>query len=368
MPMPPASESAGLNPGALFARALTSVQASGAGGARGWTPPTVEELQRALPQYEISEILGRGGMGAVYKGVQRSLDRPVAIKILPSGIEDDAAHYAERFKIEAKAMARLSHPGIVAVFDAGETAEGLLYFVMEFIEGTDVQKMIAQGPLPPATALAITAHVCDALGFAHESGIIHRDIKPANIMVDARGHVKVADFGLAKVTPQDSAGFTGTGFTMGTPNYMAPEAMTSVAHVDGRADLYAVGVMLYTMLTGQIPRGRFAMPSVTVAGLDPRFDAIVDKAMQADREHRYASAAVMRTDLDGLLTAPIPMDAPLPRRSKVPLLIAVAVVLALGAGGWLAWKSRDGPKSGPLADGTKRMPALARGTVPDAAK
>jgi len=110
------------------------------------------ELQRALPQYEITERIGLGGMGAVYKGTQRSLDRLVAIKILPRGLEDDDVHYAERFKLEAKAMARLSHPGIVAVFDAGETADGLLYFVMEFIEGTDVQKMIAQGPLEGSAA------------------------------------------------------------------------------------------------------------------------------------------------------------------------------------------------------------------------
>ena len=250
-------------------------------------------------------MIGRGGMGAVYKGVQRSLDRVVAIKILPAEIEDDAFNYIERFKIEAKTMARLSHPGIVSVFDAGETDGGLLYFVMEFVEGTDLQKMIAQGPLPPALALAITAHVCDALGFAHGLGIVHRDIKPANIMVDAGGHVKVADFGLAKVTTQDSAGFTSTNSSLGTPNFIAPEAMNSVANVDGRADLYAVGVMLYAMLTGEIPRGRFARPSKTVAGLDPRFDAIVDKAMQSDREHRYSSAAAFVNTL-GQEFVPVP--------------------------------------------------------------
>ncbi|MEQ1861898.1 MAG: bifunctional serine/threonine-protein kinase/formylglycine-generating enzyme family protein [Chthoniobacteraceae bacterium] len=335
------------NAGELFARAAPTGEtpASTRSGLR-WVPPTVEGLQRALPQYEVIELLGLGGMGAVYKGVQRSLDRFVAIKILPSGIADEHdVHYAERFKIEAKAMARLSHPGIVSVFDTGETAPsagsgqatGLLYFVMEFIEGTDVQQLIARGPLPPERALAITTHVCDALGFAHDSGILHRDIKPANIMVDKHGRVKVADFGLAKVTTHESAGFTRTDLVMGTPEFMAPEAMTSSAKVDQRADLYAVGVMLYAMLTGTVPRGRFAHPSTTVAGLDPRFDAIVDKAMQADRDHRYPSAAALRADLERVRTGPIPVAPPKPpRRRKAPLLIGVAVVV-LAVGGWLVW-------------------------------
>ncbi|MEQ1859772.1 MAG: bifunctional serine/threonine-protein kinase/formylglycine-generating enzyme family protein [Chthoniobacteraceae bacterium] len=345
------TEFGGLNPGDLFAHALKTP------GARGWTPPTVEELQRALPQYEISEMIGRGGMGAVYKGVQRSLDRFVAIKILPPGIADDHdVHYADRFKIEAKAMAHLDHPGIVAVHDAGETADGLLYFVMDFIEGTDVQQMVAtQGRLSPEHALAITAHVCDALEFAHQSGIVHRDIKPANIMVDRHGRVKVADFGLAKASTQESGGFTRSDLVMGTPDFMAPEARSSVATADHRADLYAVGVMLYTMLTGEIPRGRFALPSTTVAGLDPRFDAIVDKAMQADREQRYASAAALRSDLDRLLTEPIPVDAPLPRRSKVPMLIAAAVAV-LAVGGWFVWKGQQHQ----TASGTLALPSATK--------
>ncbi len=350
----------GLNPEELFAQALpTAKMQPTSDGGRGWTPPTIEELQRVLPLYEILEVLGLGGMGAVYKGMQRSLDRHVAIKILPPGLEDADVHYAERFKVEAKSMARLSHPGIVAVFDAGETADGLLYFVMEFIEGTDVQKMIATGPLEAEQALAITANVCDALGFAHESGIVHRDIKPANIMIDARGRVKVADFGLAKVTTLDSGGFTRTNLTMGTPDYIAPEALTSIAHVDGRADLYAVGVMLYTMLTGSIPRGRFALPSGVVKKLDPRFDAIVDKAMQTDREQRYPSAAAMRADLDCILSGPIPVALPAPRRSKMPLLIAAAVVV-LGVGGWSVWKSTHTNAPGPLA-AQQTQPALEPG-------
>ena len=169
-----------------------------------WQPPTPEELQAQIPQYKILDLLGRGGMGAVYKGWQNSLDRYVAIKILAPQLDDDAdAEFAARFKQEAKTMAKFQHPGIVAVHDAGETATGLLYIVMEFIEGTDVAQMLkSQGKLDPAHALAITAHVCDALAYAHEHGVIHRDIKPANIMLNMEGQVKVADFGLAKATAQ----------------------------------------------------------------------------------------------------------------------------------------------------------------------
>ena len=176
----------------------------------GWTPPSVEHLQALLTQYEILSMLGHGGMGAVYKGKQKSLDRMVAIKILPPGLDDDDAKFTERFKNEARTMARLNHPGIVSVYDFGETAEGQFYFVMEYVDGTDVAKMIQSSvKVPPDHALAITAHVCDALGYAHANGVIHRDIKPANILINMQGQVKVADFGLAK---QDDPSMT-TGLT-----------------------------------------------------------------------------------------------------------------------------------------------------------
>ncbi|MDR3403836.1 MAG: SUMF1/EgtB/PvdO family nonheme iron enzyme [Chthoniobacter sp.] len=293
-----------------------------------WQPPTPEELQPQFSQYEIRAIIGRGGMGAVYKGWQKSLRRFVAIKILPPQLEDNDIKFAERFQREAQAMARFAHPGIVSVFDAGETPEGLLYFIMEYVEGTDVQKMVAsQGRLPPEHALAITSHVCDALAYAHRRGVIHRDIKPSNIMVDSEGRVKVADFGLAKVATDDSAALlTGSHVRMGTPDFMAPESAWGTGTVDHRADLYAVGVMLYQMLTGQLPRGRFDPPSRRVAGLDVRFDAIVDHALQTDPERRYSSAIEIRSDLDRILTEPTsaapaadpPLPVPPPASTPVP--------------------------------------------------
>jgi serine/threonine protein kinase len=261
-----------------------------------------------LPVYQITSLLGRGGMGAVYKGCQINLDRPVAIKILPSFMDDDetGGNFSARFKNEARAMARLSHAGIVKAFDFGETADGLLYIVMEFIEGTDVAQMLhEQGRLPPVHALAITAHVCDALTYAHSRGIYHRDIKPANIMVGYDGVVKVADFGLAKMSHDGKAGLTQSGLALGTLHYMAPEALVLGAGVDHRADLYSLGVMLYQMLTGSLPQGIFKMPSQLVPGLDPRYDAIISKALREDRDIRHQSAAEFRAELDALLTQPV---------------------------------------------------------------
>jgi len=272
-----------------------------------WQPPSAEELQALLPQYEITALLGRGGMGAVYKGRQIAMDRPVAIKILSNLLDEADASFAERFKKEARAMGRLMHPCIVAAFEFGTAVNGLLYIVMEFIEGTDVSRMLAQQKrLSTAHAMAITAHVLDALAYAHERGIIHRDIKPANIVVGYDGVVKVADFGLAKMTSAESqSGLTQSGTAMGTLHYMAPEALMVGTSVDHRADIYAVGVMLYQMLTGKVPHGLFELPSLQIPGLDPRYDLIISKAMREDRELRYQSALEMRQALDEILTQPV---------------------------------------------------------------
>lgn len=285
-----------------------STPASGSNPKSGWQPPTVEELHAILPHYEVSRMLGRGGMGAVYMGRQISLDRPVAIKILSGALEEDDFGFKERFKNEARAMAKLSHPGIIAVHDFGETADGLLYIVMEYVDGTDVARMIAaEGRLHTEHAMAITAHVCDALAYAHARGIIHRDIKPANIMVGYDGVVKVADFGLAKVHAGEgqTLGLTMSGMAMGTMHFIAPEALEYGSTVDHRADLYAVGVMLFQMLTGKLPQGMFRMPSLQVPGMDPRYDGIIARAMYEDREQRYQSATELRADLDGILTQPV---------------------------------------------------------------
>jgi serine/threonine protein kinase len=273
----------------------------------GWKPLPPDQLEQHLSGYEVTGFIARGGMGAVYRGEQLSLGRKVAIKILPPQLRSLDPNYAQRFKLEARSMGQLNHPGIVSVYDFGEMADGTLYFIMEYIDGTDVAQMVAsQGRLSSQHAMSITAHVCDALEYAHQNGVVHRDIKPANIMVGYDGRVKVADFGLAKSKLQaNTSSLTISGHVMGTPHFVAPEALTLGVEVDHRADIYAVGVMLYQMLTGKLPQGMFEMPSKVVLGLDPRYDEIVASAMRDDRECRYQRILDMRRALDAILTKPV---------------------------------------------------------------
>lgn len=356
----------------------TNFRRTTSGSHRRWVPPSPEHLQEMLPAYEITSILGRGGMGAVYRGRQKSLDRTVAIKILPpEAAGDEDAQFVERFKNEARTMAKMNHPGIVHVYDFGETAEGQLYIVMEFIDGTDVSKMIqSQGRLPEDYALSITAHVCDALQYAHTHGVVHRDIKPANVIINREGQVKVADFGLAKATDPSQMGLTKTNMAMGTPDFVSPEALMPGVPLDGRADLYAVGVMLYNMLAGTIPRGAFRMPGDTLK-TDARFDRIIGKAMEMDRELRYQTALDLRRDLDVILTTPQARqqpsqkpvasapgrrgpqntEAPSPakssqpsapaKKSKTPLIIGLGAAAALAVGAFFLHDGSSQPSDTP---------------------
>jgi serine/threonine protein kinase len=351
----------------------------------GWSPPAVEDVDALIPgRYEVLELLGAGGMAAVYKARHDALNRFVAIKILPhaSTGESDEFNFAERFKLEAQAMANLSHPGIVAVHDFGDTDTGLFYFVMEYIDGTDALGYLREhgGMLPEDQALTITAHVLDALSYAHEHGIIHRDIKPANVLINSEGQVKIADFGLAKhSTAPASASLTRTNMAMGTPDFVAPEALVAGTHVDQRADLYAVGVMLYQMLTGELPRGRFKLPAEKVPGLDLRIDPLVGKAMAADPQERYRSATEMRAAVDELFTQPVAKVEPGSPSAAIPIhqppvkqnsaaLIATAVIagiplVALIA--WLVFKPTDMPEGGQrsiVAEASPATPASAKDT------
>jgi tRNA A-37 threonylcarbamoyl transferase component Bud32 len=264
-----------------------------------FVPPSPEELAQHFPQLEILELLGQGGMGAVYKARQRKLDRLVAVKILPPDWGKDPA-FAERFDREAKALARLTHPHIVTVHDFGER-DGLFYLVMEYVDGANLRHILQQGRLEPAEALAIIPQICDALQYAHEEGVVHRDIKPENILLDSKGRVKIADFGLAKLLNRPRAVFTLTGSrqVMGTLDYMAPEQRTHPQDVDHRADIYSLGVVFYEMLTGELPLGRFAPPSHKT-GVDARLDGIVFRALEREPERRYQRFTEVKADLDSL--------------------------------------------------------------------
>ena len=287
----------------------SSANSNASSGPSGWEPPSVERLQELLPQYEITALIGRGGMGAVYRGVQSTLGRNVAIKLLPESLQEDIgdASFAERFKLEARSMASLDHPAIISVHDFGQTSEGHLYFVMEFVDGMDLQQYLraSGGKLEADAAVAIVSHVLDALDYAHKKGIVHRDIKPANVLINSEGRVKIADFGLAKEIGAEGVGLTMSNVAMGTPDFIAPEALLDSATSDGRADLYAVGVMLYQMLTGKLPRGMFKLPSEEDARFDPRIDDIIAEAMEPNPEHRFSAAKDFRKKLDELSTEPM---------------------------------------------------------------
>jgi uncharacterized protein (TIGR03067 family) len=259
--------------------------------------PDLEELGQYFPQLEIVELLGQGGMGIVYKARQRRLDRFVALKILPGQAGGDSA-FAERFAREARALAKLTHPSVVTVYDFGES-DGRFYLLMEFVEGVNLRHLLRERRLKPEEALKIVPQICEALQYAHEQGVIHRDIKPENILLDKKGHVKIADFGLAKLLgakATDSA-LTGSQQIMGTFHYMAPEQMERPLTVDHRADIYSLGVVFYEMLTGELPMGRFAPPSQKVQ-VDVRLDEVVLRALEKEPERRYQHASDVKAEVE----------------------------------------------------------------------
>lgn len=277
-----------------------------------FSAPEPGQLARHFPQLEIIELLGQGGMGAVYKARQPGLDRLVALKVLPPEVGSESS-FADRFTREARALARLSHPNIVAVYDFGQ-AGGLWYFIMEFVDGLNLRQAARSKPLSPAEALAIVPQICDALQYAHEEGIVHRDIKPENILLDKRGRVKIADFGLAKLLglTLGDPHLTGSQQVMGTLHYMAPEQMERPQEVDHRADIYALGVVFYELLTGQLPLGRFDPPSQKVQ-VDVRLDQVVLRALEYEPERRYQHASDVKSDVESIRRGePAP---PTPRKS-----------------------------------------------------
>jgi serine/threonine protein kinase len=251
----------------------------------------------AVAGYELLEELGRGGMGVVYKARHTRLDRFVAVKILPAEASREPA-FAERFIREARALARLNHPSILTLYEFGQEA-GRSY-VMEYVEGTDLRQRMCVGPLATREALGIVTQVCGALQYAHDEGIVHQDIKPENILLDKRGRVRVADFGIAKLLTRKTGEYTLTGpwQVMGTLHYMAPEQIENPQGLDQRADIYSLGVMLYELFTGKLPLGRFPSPS-QAAAVDARLDEVVLRALEPDPARRYQTAGEMRAALQG---------------------------------------------------------------------
>jgi len=299
----PAEAPQGLCPKCLLSQAAIPTEAGKDDSSKA-VPPTLAELAAAFPQLEILELIGQGGMGFVFKARQPKIERLVALKILPQSLAADPA-FAERFTREGRVLARLNHPNIVTIHDFGQ-ANGWFYLLMEFVDGVNLRQAMRTGRFTPAQALAIVPKICEALQFAHNEGILHRDIKPENILLDSKGRVKIADFGIAKLVgePHADANLTGVGGILGTPNYMAPEQLEKPGEVDHRADIYSLGVVFYEMLTGELPLGKFQPPSEKVQ-VDVRLDEVVLHALEKEPARRYQQVSQVKTAVD-TITASAP--------------------------------------------------------------
>ena len=266
-----------------------------------------ESHPKHLGRYDIVSVLGKGAMGVVYSGIDPRLQRKVAIKtVLKSALDSDTAkEYSMRFDREARAVARLNHPNIVQVYDFGEEVD-VAYIVMEFIQGKELKAFFnVNERFEPKEAVHIMCELCDALHFAHEAGIVHRDIKPANVMIDSQGRVKLADFGVARISDADRGAVekTQAGAIIGTPGYMSPEQIEG-KEIDRRSDIFSAGIILYQFLTGERPftgastwtiakqilQDNPPIPSSVNKSIPPLFDAVVNKALAKDVANRYQTA------------------------------------------------------------------------------
>jgi tRNA A-37 threonylcarbamoyl transferase component Bud32 len=276
---------------------------------------------QAVPGYRLETLIGKGGMGEVYGAVQLSLGRKVAIKLLPAEFAREESFVA-RFEKEAAALASLNHPNVVSIVDKGKSGE-TYYLVMEFVGGPSLREVMRDKSLHWSDALRIVLDIARAIDYAHGRGVIHRDLKPENILFDTQaGSIpKVTDFGLAgfvKGEGEKRFALTDTHVSMGTLAYMAPEQQVDAKAVDGRADMFSLGVMLYEVLVGDVPRGHFDPPSVLKPGIDKRIDGIVERCLKAAPADRYASVAQLIADLEPL-APPTATRAPSPKLKLTPL-------------------------------------------------
>ena len=301
-------------------------------------PAALQALGQVFPELSIEAAIGRGGSGVVYRVRQTRLARLAALKILDRELVAREPSFVERFEREGRAMAQLDHPGILKVYDFGQR-DGRCYLLSEYVDGIDLRQLMAMGALQPAEAMRLVPPICEALQYAHDHGVVHRDIKPENVLVDVDGRVKLADFGLARLQGAAEAGpqLTRDSQVMGTPRYMAPEQWRGAA-VDHRADIFALGVVLYELLTGQVPAGAYE-PASQRPGVPRGIDEVVRRALAQDPTLRYQRAEELGRDVGAQAVggrAPVRPSPSLSRESTKPnagWLLAGAVVSLLCTGG-----------------------------------
>lgn len=354
----------GLCPRCLIAEAIEQLNtvdhpALGRFGTLG-TTPDITLLNKRLTAYEFLGLLGRGGAGWVFRARQRSLNRPVAIKILHSG-PGGVVDAAQRFAREAQILARLNHPRIVTVHDFGTLGDAQ-YLVMEYVAGPTLREVL-RGPALGAQSLEIAEHICEAVAYAHSIGVLHRDLKPENVLFesfDDLDSLKVVDFGISRLIGGTEPGFhrTQTGFVVGTPFYAAPEQMAANQPVDIRSDIYSIGVMLYEMLTGQIPRGRFALPS-RHRNVPRGSDAIVMRCLESEPSQRYPDVAAISSELRAVISGA--------GRRRVILKYAAAAAgcgVVIAATSWLLANRRTEPIASAPATVVSQTPVQTPETDP----
>ncbi len=254
-----------------------------------------------LGPYRIISQVGQGGMATVYRAYHAAMDRDVAIKVLPSQLAE-SSEFSARFRQEARTIASLEHPHILPVYDHGET-DGIPYLVMRYLDAGTLKERLEAGQLPLKEIDRLFSQLADALDYAHVRGVIHRDIKPSNALLDSRGNLFLADFGIAKLLESDK-GFTGTGALVGTPAYMSPEQAQGLK-VDPRTDIYSLGIILYEMITGRVPyqaetplavilkhiNEPLPLPSSVSPGISPAIEGVILRALEKKPENRFASVA-----------------------------------------------------------------------------
>jgi len=274
-------------------------------------PPVEKELPAGtrLAGYEIDRVLGRGAMGTVYKARQISLERDVAVKVMAGDLVGQN-EFVLRFRREAAALAQLSHTNVVSIIDQGNVGSNW-YFVMEYVAGPTLRRELNKHSLSLSQSLDYGVQIGRGLAYAHSKSVVHRDLKPENVLLADEGGgaivAKICDFGLADIINCDRSyvNLTGSRISMGTVNYMAPEQRQNAGGVDQRADVFSYGVVLYELLTGELPVGRFPAPSERKAGVDRRLDALIMKALEQDHRRRHHSVRDMVDQIEHVRRAAV---------------------------------------------------------------